>query len=140
MAIDIHAWFTLCKLALCLLLLLDLSCLEDNRQKTDVAKIVHLVRKFILAYIRGEITFDLIIKPDTYKTRLEMDGMPVDEAQAFDEAQKLFFQIPNTMLKCAGLINTNEEEYDACIDMLFKFMILGRATKSIDGQFLMDWK
>jgi hypothetical protein len=44
------------------------------------------------------------------------------------------------MLKCAGLINTNEEEYDACIDMLFKFMILGRATKSIDGQFLMDWK
>jgi hypothetical protein len=123
MAIDIHAWFTLCKLALCLLLLLDLSCLEDNRQKTDVAKIVHLVRKFILAYIRGEITFDLIIKPDTYKTRLEMDGMHVDEAQ------KLFFQIPNTMLKCAGL----EEEYDACIGMLFKFMILGRATKSIDG-------
>jgi hypothetical protein len=35
----------------------------------------------------------------------EMDVMPVDEAQ------KLFFQIPNIMLKCAGLINTNEEEY-----------------------------
>jgi hypothetical protein len=69
-----------------------------------------------------------------------MDGTPIDEAQAFDEAQKLFFQIPDTMLKSAGLINTNEEEYDACIDMLFKFMILGRATKSIDGQFLMDWK
>ena len=70
-----------------------------------------------------------------------MDGTYVDETQAFDEAQKLFFQIPNTMLKCAGLINTNEEEeYDACIDMLFKFMILGRATKSINGQFLMDWK
>jgi hypothetical protein len=51
-----------------------------------------------------------------------MDGMPVDEAQAFDEAQKLFFQIPDTMLKCAGIINTNEEEYDACIDMLFKFI------------------
>ena len=57
----------------------------------------------------------------------------LDEAQAFDEAQKLFFQIPDTMLKCAGLIETNEEEYDACIDVLFKFMILGR-------QFLMDWK
>ena len=68
-----------------------------------------------------------------------MDGTYIDEAQAFDEAQKLFFQIPDTMLKCAGLINTNEE-YDACIDMLFKFMILGRATKSIDGQFLMEWK
>ena len=109
---------------------------HDNKDESSVKRplfsrkeIVHLVRKFILAYIRGEITFDLIIKPDTYKTRLEMDGMPVDEAQAFDEAQKLFFQIPNTMLKCAGL----EEEYDACIDMLFKFMILGRATKSIDG-------
>ena len=38
-----------------------------------------------------------------------MDGTPVDEAQAFDEAQKLFFQIPNTMLKYAGLIETNEE-------------------------------
>jgi hypothetical protein len=44
------------------------------------------------------------------------------------------------MLKCAGLIETKEEEYDACVDMLFKFMIFGRATKSIDGQFLMDWK
>jgi hypothetical protein len=103
-------------------------------------EIVHLVRKFILAHIRGEITFDLVIRPETYKRRLEMDGTYVDETQAFDEAQKLFFQIPNTMLKCAGLINTNEEEYDACIDMLFKFMILGRATKSINGQFLMDWK
>ena len=69
-----------------------------------------------------------------------MDGTPIGEAQAFDEAQKLFFQIPDTMLKCAGLIKTNEEEYDTCIDMLFKFMILGRASKSIDGQFLMDWK
>jgi hypothetical protein len=68
-----------------------------------------------------------------------MDGTPIDEAQAFDEAQKLLFQIPNTMLKCAGLINNNEE-YDACIDVLFKFMILGRKTKSINGQFLMDWK
>jgi hypothetical protein len=66
--------------------------------------------------------------------RLEVDGTPIDEAQ------KLFFQIPDTMLKCAGLIETNEEEYDACIDMLFKFMIFGRATKSIDGQFLIDWK
>jgi hypothetical protein len=37
-------------------------------------EIVHLVRKFILAYIRGEITFDLVIKPETYKRRLEMDG------------------------------------------------------------------
>jgi len=53
---------------------------------------------------------------------------------------KSSFQIPDTMLKCAGLIETNEEEYDACIDVLFKFMILGRVTKSIDGQFLMDWK
>ena len=115
---------------------------QDNKDESSVKRplfsrkeIVHLVRKFILAYIRGEITFDLVIKPETYKRRLEMDGTPVDEAQAFDEAQ-----IPNTMLKCAGLINTNEEEYDACIDMLFKFIILGRATKSIDGQFLMDWK
>ena len=97
-------------------------------------EIVHLVRKFILAYIRGEITFDLVIKPETCKRRLEMDGTPVEEAQ------NLFFQIPNTMLKWTGLINTNEEEYNACIDMLFKFMILGRVTKSIDGQFLMDWK
>jgi hypothetical protein len=103
-------------------------------------EIVHLVRKFILAYIRGEITFDLVIKAETYKRGFKMDGTYIDEAQAFDEAQKLFFQIPNTMLKCAGLINTNEEEYDVCIDMLFKFMILGGATKSIDGQFLMDWK
>ena len=86
-----------------------------------------------------EITFDLVIKPETYKRRFEMDSTPIDEAQAFDETQKHFFQIPDTMLKCAGLINTNEEEYDACIDVLFKFMILGRATKSIDGQFLMDW-
>jgi len=38
------------------------------------------------------------------------------------------------------LIKTNEEEYDACIDMLFKFMIFGTTTKNIDGQFLMDWK
>ena len=57
-----------------------------------------------------------------------MDGTPIDEGHAFDEAQKLFFQIPDTMLN------------DACVDMLFKFMIFGRATKSIDGQFLMDWK
>ena len=98
-------------------------------------EIVHLVRKFILAYIRGEIKFDLVIKPETYKRGLEIDGTPVDEAQAFDEAQKLFFQIPNTMLKCAGLINTNEEEYDACIDMLFKFMILGRAKKALMDNF-----
>jgi hypothetical protein len=119
---------------------------QDNKDESikrplfSRKEIVHLVRKFILAYIRGEITFDLVIKPETYKRRLEMDGKPGDEAQAFDETQKLFFQIPNTMLKCAGLIETNEEEYDACIDVLFKFMILGRATKSIDGQFLMDWK
>ena len=103
-------------------------------------EIVHIVRKFILAYIRGEITFDLAIEPETYKRRLEMGSMPIGEAQAFDDAQNLFFQIPDTMLKCAGLIETNEEEYDACIDVLFKFMILGRATKSINGQFLMDWK
>jgi hypothetical protein len=120
---------------------------QDNKDESSVKRplfsrkeIVHLVRKFILAYIRGEITFDLVIKAETYKRGFEMDGTYIDEAQAFDEAQKLFFQIPNTMLKCAGLINTNEEEYDVCIDMLFKFMILGRATKSIDGQFLMDWK
>lgn len=97
-------------------------------------EIVQLARRFILAYIRGEITFDLVIKPETYKRRLEVDGTPIDEVQ------KLFFQIPDTMLKCVWLIETNEEEYDACIDMLFKFMILGRATKSIDGQFLMDLK
>jgi hypothetical protein len=103
-------------------------------------EIVHLVRKFILAYIRGEIIFDLVTSHETYKRRLKMDGTPIDEAQAFDDAQKIFFQIPDTMLKCAGLIETNEEEYDACIDVLFKFMILGRVTKSIDGQFLMDWK
>ncbi|MBV9667675.1 MAG: hypothetical protein JO327_06045 [Nitrososphaeraceae archaeon] len=120
---------------------------QDNKDESFVKRplfsrkeIVHLVRKFILAYIRGEITFDLVIKPETYKRRLEMDGTPVDEAQAFDEAQRLLFQIPYTMLKCTGLIETNEEEYDACIDVLFKFMILGRVTKSIDGQFLMDWK
>jgi hypothetical protein len=117
------------------------SMSQDNKDESSVKRplfsrkeIVHLLRKFILAYIRGEITFDLVIKPETYKRGLEIDGTPVDEVQ------KLFFQIPNTMLKCAGVINTNEEEYDACIDMLFKFMILGRATKSIDGQFLMDWK
>ena len=114
---------------------------QDNKDDSSVKRplfsrkeIVYLVRKFILAYIRGDITFDLVIKPETYKRGLEINGTPVDEAQ------KLFFQIPNTMLKCAGLINTNEEEYDSCIDMLFKFMILGRVTKSIDGQFLMDWK
>jgi hypothetical protein len=113
---------------------------QDNKDGSSVKRplfsrkeIVHLVRKFILAYIRGEITFDLVIKP-------EMDGTPIDETHAFVVAQKIFFQIPDTMLKCAGLIETNEEEYDACIDMLFKFMIFGRATKSIDGQFLMDWK
>ena len=82
----------------------------------------------------------MVIRPETSKRRLEMDGTPIDEAQAFDEARKLFFQIPDTMLKCAGLMETNEEEYEACIDVLFKFMILGRATKSINGQFLMDWK
>ena len=70
-------------------------------------EIVHLVRKFILAYIRGEITFDLVIKPETYKRRFEMDGTPIGEAHVYDETQKLFFQIPNTMLKCAGLIETN---------------------------------
>ena len=98
---------------------------QDNKDELSVKRplfsrkeIVHLVRKFVLAYIRGEITFNLVIKPETYKRRLEMDGTAVDEAQAFDEAQKLFFQIPNTMLKCAGLIETNEEEYDACIDVL----------------------
>jgi hypothetical protein len=114
---------------------------QDNKDESSVKRplfsrkeIVHLVRKFILAYIRGEITFDLVIKPETYKRRFEMDGMVIDEAQ------KLFFQIPGTMLKCAGLIETNEEEYYSCVDMLFKFMIFGRATKSIDGQFLMDWK
>jgi hypothetical protein len=114
---------------------------QDNKDESFVKRplfsrkeIVHLVRKFILAYIRGEIKFDLVIKPETYKRRLEMDCTPVDEAQ------RLLFQIPYTMLKCTGLIETNEEEYDACIDVLFKFMILGRATKSIDGQFLMDWK
>ena len=116
---------------------------QDNKDESSVKRplfsrkeIVHLVRKFILAYIRGEITFDLVIKPETYKRRFEMDGTPIGEAQAFDEAQKLFFQIPDTMFKCAGLIETNEEEYYSCIDMLFKFMIFGRATKSIDGQFL----
>ncbi|HJT47981.1 MAG TPA: hypothetical protein VJ729_07335 [Nitrososphaeraceae archaeon] len=121
--------------------------IQDNKDESSVKKplfsrkeIVHLVRKFILAYIRGEITFDLATIPGTYKKGLEIDIMPIGEAQAFDETQKHFFQIPDTMLKCAGLINTNEEEYDACIDMLFKFMIFGRATKSIDGQFLMDWK
>jgi hypothetical protein len=120
---------------------------QDNKDESSVKRplfsrkeIVHLARKSILAYIRGEITFDLVIKPETYKRRLERDGMPIDGADPYDETQKLFFQIPNTMLKCAGLIETNEEEYDACIDMLFKFMIFGRATKSIDGQFLMDWK
>ncbi|HEY5630812.1 MAG TPA: hypothetical protein VIR31_01660 [Nitrososphaeraceae archaeon] len=114
---------------------------QDNKDESSVKRplfsrkeIVHLVRKFILAYIRGEITFDLVIKPETYKGRLDMDATPIDEAQ------KLFFQVPDTMLKCAGLIETNEEEYNACVDMLFKFMIFGRATKSIDGQFLMDWK
>jgi hypothetical protein len=120
---------------------------QDNKDESSVKRplfsrkeIVHLARKFILAYIRGEIAFDLVIKPETYKRRLERDGTPIDEAHAHDETQKLFFQIPNTMLKCAGLIKTNEEEYYTCIDMLFKFMIFGRATKSIDGQFLMDWK
>ena len=103
-------------------------------------EIVHIVRKFILAYIRGEITFDLVIEPETYKRRLEVDSMYIGEALAFDDAQKLFLHIPDTMLKCAGLIETNEEEYDACIDVLFKFMILDRATKSINGQFLMDCK
>ena len=114
---------------------------QDNKDESSVKRplfsrkeIVHLVRKFILAYIRGEITFDLLIKPEIYKRRFEMDGTHIDEAQ------KLFFQIPDTMLKCAGLIETNEEEYNACVDMLFKFMVFGRATKTIDGQFLMDWK
>ena|SRR3569623_1445835 len=120
---------------------------QDNKDESSVKRplfsrkeIVHLVRKFILAYISGVITFDLVIRPETYKRRLEMNCTPLDEVQAFDETQKLFFQIPDTMLKCAGLIDTNGEEYDACIDVLFKFMILGRVTKSIDGQFLMDWK
>jgi hypothetical protein len=114
---------------------------QDNKDEPFIKRplfsrkeITHLVRKFILAYIRGEITFDLVTRPEICKRRLEMDGTPVDETQ------KLFFQIPDTMLKCAGLIHTNVEEYDACIDVLFKFMILGRATKNIDGQFLMDWK
>jgi hypothetical protein len=120
---------------------------QDNKDESSVKRplfsrkeVVHLVRKFILAYIRGEITFDLVIKPETHKRRIQMDGTPIDGAHAFDETQKIFFQIPDTMLKCTGLIETNEEEYDACVDMLFKFMIFGRATKSIDGQFLMDWK
>src|ERR671937_2715978 len=101
---------------------------QDNKDESSVKRplfsrkeIVQLVRKFILAYIRGEITFDLVVKPETYKRRLDIESTPVDEAQAFDEAQKLSFQIPNTMLKCAGLIETNEGEYDECIDVLFKF-------------------
>jgi hypothetical protein len=56
---------------------------QDNKDESSVKKplfsrkeIVHLVRKFILAYIRGEITFDLVIKSETYKRRLEMDGTP----------------------------------------------------------------
>ena len=61
---------------------------------------MHLVRKFILAYIRGEITFDLVIKPETYKRRLEMDGKPGDEAQAFDETQKLFFKF---LIQCLSV-------------------------------------
>lgn len=81
---------------------------------------------------------DVATKPETYKRTLERDGTPIDEAHAYDETQKLFFQIPDTMLKCAGLIKTNEEEYDTCIDALFKFMILGRATKIIDGQCARD--
>ena len=83
---------------------------QDNKDESSVKRplfsrkeIVHLVRKFILAYIRGEITFDLVIKPETYK-RLEVDGTPIDEAHAFDEAQKLLFQIPDTMLKCVGIL------------------------------------
>jgi hypothetical protein len=67
----------------------------DNKDESSAKRplfsrkeIVHLVRKFILAFIRGEITFDLVIRPETYKRRLEMDGMPIDEAQAFDEHTK----------------------------------------------------
>lgn len=91
---------------------------QDNKDESYVKRplfsrkeIVQLVRKFILAYIRGEITFDLVIQPETYKIRFEMDGTPIDGAHALDEAQKLFFQILDTMLKCAGLIETNEEDY-----------------------------
>ena len=54
---------------------------QDSKDESFVKRtffsrkeIVHLVRKFILAYIRGEITFDLVIKPETYKRKLEMDG------------------------------------------------------------------
>jgi hypothetical protein len=94
----------------------------------------YVVKQFILAYIRGQITISVKVEPETYKRSLERAGLPVDEAQAFDEAQKLTLQIPNTMLKCAGLIETTEEEYRRCIEVLFKFLILGRVTKSIDVQ------
>jgi hypothetical protein len=42
------------------------------------------------------------------------------DGTAIDEAQKIFFQIPDTMLKCAGLIETNEEEYYSCIVHVFQ--------------------
>ena len=71
---------------------------QDNKDESYVKRplfsrkeVVHLVRKFILAYIRGEITFDLVIKPETNKRSLEMDDTPIDGSHAFDEAQKLFF-------------------------------------------------
>jgi hypothetical protein len=66
---------------------------QDNKDESFVKRplfsrkeIVHLVRKFILAYIRGEITFDLVVKHETYKRRLERDGTPIDEAHAFRNA------------------------------------------------------
>ena len=124
-------------LMLLLIAIFDFHLHRQWNERINVIKSLTIYYIFViksLAYIRGKITFNLVIKPETYKRGLEINGTPVDEAQ------KLFFQIPNTMLKCAGLIYTNEEEFDSCIDMLFKFMILARATKSIDGQFLMDWK
>jgi hypothetical protein len=55
---------------------------HDNKDEPSVKKplfsrkeIVHLVRKYILAYIRGEITFDLVTRRETYKRRLEMDAI-----------------------------------------------------------------
>jgi hypothetical protein len=64
-----------------------------------------------------------------------MDVTSIHEAQAFDEAQKLILQIPNTMLKCAGLIETNEEEYNTCIDVLFKFTIWVEQQKALMDNF-----
>jgi hypothetical protein len=77
------------------------------------------------------------MRPETVKKTIERGtGTLVDEAQAHEEAVRLSFQVPDTMLICAGIKEATIEQYDKGINTLFAFLVFGRNIKSIDGEFL----